>query len=106
MGGVRFNHTAEELPLITEAILSHGNGIIYKIMDVPEGERTFLNTMIPFAQMESDFDAVEGAIDIYTTLENESLQVAAEKVSKDLAEFDRTLYQNKALYDVFEAWKS
>lgn len=61
--------------------------------------------MIPFAQMESDYDTIVSAIDIYETVDDEKLMQASEETGKTLVDFERNLYQDKEVFDAFRQWK-
>lgn len=57
------------------------------------------------ADFESEFDVVYGVAHIYTTLDDQKVVDANDKVMKDFDEFNRQMQSNKALYDVFNGWK-
>ena len=91
--------------LATEATISHCDAVINGIIAVPEHERTFGNTFVPHAQMESDWEAIYGGLDIYTTLDDATLTEAADANIKKFEEFDRELSSNRDLYKAFVSYK-
>ena len=53
-GNIRWNHTTDEMKKITDETLAYCEETISKIEEVPDSERTFDNTIVPFAELEAN----------------------------------------------------
>ena len=61
-GGIRFDHTAEDLNRMTTETLEYQNAVIDAIKATLDKERNFENVALPFAIRESNGGSVEMVI--------------------------------------------
>ena len=62
--------------------------------------------MVPFSQIEADYGAVEGALSLYDSMDDDKIREAEDAASKELSAWERELDMNKGLYDTMVGWKA
>jgi Zn-dependent oligopeptidase len=97
-GGIRFDHSAEELHSLTEDFLSHAHSTMNDIIDFNGEKRTFENTMIQFSQLDADVTAFSGVLGFYASVApDKKLRDASNDVTKKFNDFVSAIYTNKKL---------
>ena len=76
-GGIRWNHTVDEMKKITSDTLAYCEDVISKIAEVPGSDRTYENTIAPFAELEANAMPVSTTFRIYDTNDDDELQETA-----------------------------
>ena len=100
-GGLRFDHSAKELDKLTEDFIAHARQVRDEILNIdsPTVARTFKNTMLPFAQMESDSTTFNMVLSFYGSVASDKeLREASEAISKKFEDWNTELYSSKKLY--------
>jgi Zn-dependent oligopeptidase len=105
-GGLRFDHSADELDTLAEDFFSYGHSEMKEIINLPGDKRTFENTMIPFAQLDADTMAFTTVLGFYSSVASDKkLRKASEDVSKKFTDFWNEIYSSKELYEAVNAVK-
>jgi hypothetical protein len=88
-GGIRFDHTPEELLQIAEDNLVYEHRVLSEIMALPQAERNFLTVAHRNAMRESNAAAVRLVLEFYAS-------VAPDKEMRDAA---NEIYAKNTAYD-------
>ena len=63
---IRWNHTPDDLQKLTESTLADGEKAITQILKVPKKQKTYANTIAPFAKYESDQGTIGSVVSFYS----------------------------------------
>jgi Zn-dependent oligopeptidase len=107
-GGLRFNHTVDELETLSESFLKSQQKIVDDIAGMPkEKTRTFKNTVIPFENMESDHGIFSNVMSFYSSVaSSKEMREASEKIEKKFDDFENDLYNNIGMYNAMKEVKN
>ena len=95
---LRWDHTAEEIVSITDALIKDQTAIIESFINL-EGARTFQNTIEPLAKFEYEFCKIGENMQFYKHMStSKDLRDASLTASKKLDDFQIELWMR---YDLF-----
>ena len=61
---------------LTESVLDEGKKVIDALVAIPTEQRTYQNTILPFAQFEVDLEGLSHNIGFYKSVSSDKAQVA------------------------------
>lgn len=106
-GGLRFDHSAEEINRMTDDLLAHQQGVVDRMVSVLDTERNFENVVLPFAIRESNAGTVGLVIGFYADLaSNETVREAGKNGTARLLVQENTMYGSRELYQAFQDVKT
>ena len=103
-GNIRWNHTADEMKKITDETLAYCEETINKIAKVPESERTYENTIVPFAELEANAGPVASVFRIGHS-NTEELKEVQKDVLLRFEEFERNFSLDERVFKAISEYK-
>jgi Zn-dependent oligopeptidase len=101
-GGLRFDHTAEEIYQMTDDILRYQRGVVDDIVSTLDRERNFENVARPFALKESNGGTVELVLGVYADVSpSATIRDAASLARAKFDVFENQLFLSNELYQAF-----